>query len=46
MFTHTSYGFSPEVVEEPQIFFRDAHILANRAVKNTAQMTGGKNIAV
>jgi hypothetical protein len=34
------------VAEASQIFLRDAHVLPKLAMRNTADVTGGKSIAV
>jgi hypothetical protein len=34
------------VAEASQIFFRDTHVLPKLAIRNTADVTGGKPIAV
>jgi hypothetical protein len=44
--TYHSRFISEGVAEVSQIFLRDTHVLPKLAVKNTADVTGGKAMAV
>jgi hypothetical protein len=46
LYTHHSRFIPEEVAEVSQIFLRDTHVLPKLAVKNTADVTSGKPIAV